>query len=254
MRQLSTSFLIAALPVLLAGTGIAQAATETGCMTRSGTFIRFQDGDSPQRACNPDRGEQVVHFENRHNNHETYYNLEAVCNALDNVGAADPDLAAIGCPITPIVPGTQVDVIRVGQGSPIRFPPYESCGMKFEQRPEWGGGWHVTVYGTDDYTGAGGGAYVARTLQFDQLTADEDCKAVCTNDAKCVAARVDLRAVIGTGPVFSECKIFHHSDSVTVPYNEFCGLRPVGPTTDPLTCEQNVIVGSNHWFYRCDHL
>ena len=230
--------------------GTAQADYYTGCVTPGGTIIHLAIGETPANACG--HKQKLIHLNNDKNNDQTRYNHLAVCAALDNAGAFDTDLQALGCPIDPVVPGPTVVVELLTTPAFFNDAPHERCGVKLEQNDKWGPGWHIAVYGIDDYTGADGGGYLASTSQVYSGGGGDhvaDCKAICEGDDKCVAARVTST----TNHLFEDCDVFHHSDTVDVPYNVFCGLQPGGGVGTIGSCEASQVI-SNKWFVRCEHL
>lgn len=245
---------ILALIALLLTSSVAQADSYTGCVTPGGTVIHLRLGESPKEPCGHKM--KLIHLNNDKHNRETLYNHLAVCTALENAGALAADLDAMGCPSDPVVPPAG-HVLETPNFTFFNNAPYEWCGLKLEQRPQWGNTWHIAVYGSEDYSWDesvdppvktnNGGGYLAYTTQVyaGGQSADpiEDCRLICEGDDKCAAARVTntLRA-------FEDCDIFHHSDQVSVPYNIFCGIQP-GPNTFG-SCEQSQ-TDNNHWFAKC---
>lgn len=254
----TTSGILLALSVaLLLGSRTVQAEVFTGCVTPGGTVIHLRLGETPKEPCS--HKQKLIHLNNDKHNEHTLYHHEATCTALENAGALEADLIAMGCPITPTIPPASYKLVQP-PSSFYETAPHEYCGLKVEQRPQWGTGWHIVVYGSDDYSwdeaddppvhSNNGGGYLAYTTQVysgdESASPQGDCQAICNDDDKCVAARVTNRP----DHAFEDCDVFHHSDTVGVPYNIFCGIFPSGENT--IGSCQTSQRGSNTWYVKCE--
>jgi hypothetical protein len=253
MKLSITTVIILSVVLLLGHTTMSIAGQFTGCVTAGGTIINVAEGEEPLRPCRSN--ELLIHLEwNVKNPNLTQYNHIAVCNALESAGAHLDLLRAMGCPENPNT--SNEPVLAIGAQSWIGLftaPDYEWCGLKFERREDWGSLWHIAIYGTDDYTGASGGGYRAKTIQVSQ-TADPGpaaiCMEHCQNDPQCIAASID-REMLGakSGRLTADCDIYYHIDNTTDPFNIWCGAGDTPFESNMFSCTTR-FDAQYQWFVR----
>ncbi|EPN4980128.1 hypothetical protein ACT0HR_003516 [Vibrio alginolyticus] len=164
---------------------------------------------------------------------EAKFNFKSFCDAFANLGQY-PD----GCPsAAPTLPtGSLVRIIGDQFADNNRDPEFiESLQSALLS---------IRVDGSVAYWSLHN-SYVVDQFSFSAADLNDPCKTACEGDGLCVAAY----AVKNSGATSYTCNVFHYSDTLTVPWEGFCGVD-TGNLSAADSCGDNV--GDGFRWYALD--